>query len=128
MEILCTHFWLFNFSDVQTGSYRGLGVKYLSFESTLDNLSNIKVKLYHVTKDGVIINGDETINIVQGMKLALEHLLHERTDIVFAIDKRRVLCYGRFTINTCLSYIASFSILFIYKLRRKSLVSIYVFS
>ena len=59
------------------------------------------MKLYHVTEDGVIINGDETIDIVQGMKLALEHLLFECTDIVFVIDMRHVLCNGRFAINAC---------------------------
>ena len=73
---------LFNFSDVHAGSYRGLGVKYLSFESTLDNLSNLKVKLYHVTEDGVIINGDEMIDIVQGMKMASKLLLLERTGFI----------------------------------------------
>ena len=73
---------LYNFSDVHTGSYRGLGVKYLSFESTLDNFSNLKVKLYHVTEDGVIINDDETIDIVQGMKIASKLLLLERKGFI----------------------------------------------
>ena len=105
------------------GSYRGLGVKYLSFESTLDNLSNLKVKLYHVTEDGVIINGDEMIDIVQGMKIASKLLLLERTGLlnsVFARDTRRILWYRHFIKNKCLSLIVSYSILFIYFISRSN--------
>ena len=54
------------FSEIKDGIYRGIAVKFVSFDMTLNNSASVKVYMYLMDEYGVINNGDEAIAVMPG--------------------------------------------------------------
>ena len=79
---------------MKDGIYRGIAVKFLSFDMTLNNSASVKVYMYLMDEYGVINNGDEAIAVMPGRCTCMTSL-NSATSIhlIIALSFNCYVCY-----------------------------------